>query len=275
MYMVLKRLLKLHLIAGALVILNGFGACAHPANNNSLKDTAVVVNDTQALAEDTPSACCSDTAVKAEEVKKPRKVSILGDSYSTFEGYIPKGNIAWYKPVPKEGRPTDVTKVDQTWWKIFIDRNGYELEKNNSYSGATVCNTGYGKKDYTSQSFVTRLSDLGNPDLILIFGGTNDSWADSPIGSYVWKNWTKKDLYSYRPATAYMLSKLQEQHPDAEIIMIINDELKPEIVESTKTICDHYGVKYLVTDHITKMSDHPDQAGMISLADQLQKVLNK
>lgn len=218
------------------------------------------------------NSCCGATA---EAVVKPKKVSILGDSYSTFEGFIPLGNIAWYKPVPKEGRPTDVTDVDQTWWKIFIDDNGYVLEKNNSYSGATVCNTGYEGNDYSDRSFVTRLTDLGDPDLILIFGGTNDSWAGSPIGEYVWNDWSSTDLYSYRPATAYMLAKLQELHPDAEIIVIINDELSPEIIESTETVCDHYGVKYMVTENVSKMSGHPDRKGMVAIAEQLgRKIKN-
>ena len=217
------------------------------------------------------NSCCH---VTAETVEKPKKVSILGDSYSTFEGYIPKGNIAWYKPVPKEGRPTDVTDPNQTWWKIFIDSNGYALEKNNSYSGATVCNTGYDGNDYSDRSFVTRLTDLGNPDMILVFGGTNDSWAGSPIGEYVWKDWSTTDLFSYRPAMAYMLAKLQELHPAAEIIVIINDELSPEIIESTESVCDHYGVKYMVTENISKMSGHPDKAGMIAISKQLERVLD-
>lgn len=203
----------------------------------------------------------------------PRKVSILGDSYSTFEGWLPKPNyIAWYKPVPKEGRPTDVTDVEQTWWKIFIENHGYTLEKNNSYSGATVCNTGYDGVDYSDRSFVTRLMDLGNPDIIFIFGGTNDSWADSPLGEYVWDDWTPSQLYAYRPATAYMLSELKRLHPDAEIIVIINDGLKPEITTSTEVICRHYGVPYVELKDIDKMSGHPSKKGMRQIVDQIEDI---
>ena len=213
------------------------------------------------------NSCCSATA---EAVVKPKKVSILGDSYSTFEGYIPEGNLAWYKPVPKEGRPTDVTNVDQTWWKIFIDEHGYVLDTNNSYSGATVCNTGYGGKDYTDQSFVTRLTNLGDPDIIFVFGGTNDSWADSPIGEYVWDNWSTTDLYSYRPATAYMVNQLQTLHPDAEIVMIVNDDIKDEVKESTAEICNHYNIRCVQLDGISKMSQHPDAKGMRQIAEALE-----
>lgn len=42
-------------------------------------------------------------------------VAVLGDSYSTFKGFIPKGYATWYSPTtPQE--TTDVNKVEQTWW---------------------------------------------------------------------------------------------------------------------------------------------------------------
>lgn len=42
-------------------------------------------------------------------------VAVLGDSYSTFEGFIHKGYATWYSPTtPPE--TTDVNKVEQTWW---------------------------------------------------------------------------------------------------------------------------------------------------------------
>ena len=42
-------------------------------------------------------------------------VAVLGDSYSTFEGFFPKGYATWYSPTaPPE--TTDVNKVEQTWW---------------------------------------------------------------------------------------------------------------------------------------------------------------
>ena len=59
-------------------------------------------------------------AAQARHAAKP-VVSILGDSYSTFEGYIPVGNAVWYdtRPNPKK---TDVSDVKHTWWWQFISR---------------------------------------------------------------------------------------------------------------------------------------------------------
>ena len=110
-------------------------------------------------------------------------VSILGDSYSTFENYLScDSNAVWYFNGKHEN--TDVTTVEQTWWHQLITQKGWRLDKNNSFSGSTVCFTGYNREDYSNRSFVNRLKYLGCPDIILVFGATNDCWAHSPIGEY-------------------------------------------------------------------------------------------
>ena len=83
---------------------------------------------------------------------------------------------------------------------------------NNSFSGATVCNTGYNKEDYTDRSFISRMDNLGCPDIIFIFGGTNDSWAGSPLGEFQYSGWTKETLYCFRPAMAYMLDHMKKRY---------------------------------------------------------------
>ncbi len=41
-----------------------------------------------------------------------KSVSILGDSYSTFEGYVqPDTNFVWYLKTPPKGRKTDMVSV--------------------------------------------------------------------------------------------------------------------------------------------------------------------
>lgn len=202
-------------------------------------------------------------------------VSILGDSYSTFENFVePSGNALWYfkKPDPKL---TDVNDVKQTWWHQFITGNGYRLEKNNSYSGATICNTGYNGEDYSDRSFITRMNNLGSPDLLLVFGATNDSWADSPVGDFVWNDWTEEQLKSFRPALTYMLSHIVDRYPNTEIVYIINDGLKPEITSSIIEACNHYGVPYIQLKDIDKTAGHPNIKGMKQIAEQIGQSLSK
>lgn len=199
-----------------------------------------------------------------------KSVSILGDSYSTFEGYLePDTNFIWYyNTTPKNN--TNVTKVTETWWHQLIKAKGYKLCINNSFSGSTICNTGYGKEDYSKRSFIARMDNLGCPDIIYIFGATNDCWARSPIGEYKYEKWTSQDLYSFRPAMAYMLDHMTNRYINCKIYFILNSELSNEINESVRTICKHYGVNLIELQNIDKQGGHPSINGMQAIVEQLK-----
>jgi len=203
-----------------------------------------------------------------------QSVSILGDSYSTYEGYLtPNTNEVWY--YAKNGqKKTDVTNVTQTWWWQYINENKYKLCVNNSYSGATISYTGYDGNDYSGRSFITRMDNLGCPDIIFIFGATNDSWAGSPIGEFKYGDQTKADLYYFRPAMTFLLEHMKYRYPNVNIYFIINDGLKQEIASSIKAICDHYNIKYIELQNIDKMSGHPSVKGHKQIAEQIEAVLN-
>ena len=201
-------------------------------------------------------------------------VAVLGDSYSTFEGFIPQGNEVWYH-VPADLQHTDVTKVEQTWWWQVIKEGGYKKGMINSYSGATICYTGYNDADYSARSFVTRAKNLGNPDIILICGATNDSWCGAPIGNYKYENWKRADLYTFRPAMAKLLNDIQEYYPNVAVYFILNSELKEEINTSVVEICKHYQVPVIKLHDIDKVSGHPSVKGMKSFAQQVLKAIKK
>lgn len=203
-----------------------------------------------------------------------KSISILGDSYSTYENYLqPDTNAVWY--FKKSNPNNDVTCVSQTWWYKYIKENGYKLCVNNSFSGATICNTGYNKKDFSDRSFITRMKNLGCPDVIFIFGGTNDSWAGAPIGEYKYSDWSKEDLYSFRPAMAYMLEHMKYRYPNVEIYFILNCDLKKEINESVENICRHYSIPCIVLHDIEKQSGHPSIKGMQQINDQIIEFIEK
>lgn len=210
------------------------------------------------------------TIISMMSCAQSKKISILGDSYSTFGGYIyPETNLAWYNGNDKGKAKNDVENVKQTWWYQLIAQKGDSLEINNSYSGSTVCCTGYHGRDFSDRAFITRVLNLGNPDVILVFGGTNDSWAGAPVGKYTYSDFTKADLYSFRPAFAYMLDRLKAHYPKAKIINITNSGLSDEITQSMQEICRHYGVDNIILHDIDKQSGHPSVAGMKAIADQL------
>jgi hypothetical protein len=206
-------------------------------------------------------------------VAQTKAVSILGDSYSTYEDFVtPATNELWYYAKNSEQK-TDVKDVRQTWWHQLIKENGWRLAVNNSYSGATISYTGYDGNDYSPRSFNTRMDNLGQPDIIFIFGATNDSWAHAPIGEFKYENITKEDLLSFRPAMAYMLGWMKDHYAKSSIYFLLNDGLSQEVTESSKTICEHYGVKCIELQAIDKKAGHPSVKGMQQIADQIVEAL--
>ena len=193
-----------------------------------------------------------------------KKVSILGDSYSTFIGIIPANYSSFY---PNDRN--DVTEIGQTWWSLYIQAKGYTLEKNDSWGGTTICGTGYGRMDASRNNFISRVDSLGNPDLIFVFGGTNDAWANSPMGEYQYSDWTKEDCKNFRPAVASLIDMLKQRYPNAEFCFILNSELKETVNESMREICNHYNVKLVELHDIEKQNGHPSINGMKSICEQL------
>ena len=140
--------------------------------------------------------------------------------------------------------------------------------------GSTICNTGYEKADYSDRSFITRMTDLGKPDIILVFGGTNDSWAGVPIGDFKYADWTEGELYDFRPAFCYLMDYLVTHYPDARIYNITNTELSEEVTFSMAEVCHHYGVTNIVLRDVDKQWGHPSVKGMASICSQVREALS-
>ena len=203
-----------------------------------------------------------------------KKVSILGDSYSTMEGSLtPSTNAYWYTLGENQWHTTDVTTVEQTWWYQFINSGNYVLEYNNSYSGSTMVNTPLENMD-VSTSFINRANNLGSPDIIFVFGGTNDTWNSAlTMGDYQYSGWTDDDKKQFRPGFAYLINYIKTTYPSAEVYFILNDILSEEINMSITTICDYYNVPCIVTKGVDKSDYHPSAAGMTTIANQVKAVV--
>lgn len=118
--------------------------------------------------------------LKPFELFTTLRVSLVGDSISTFDGYIPsdfnamhsEGNASYYP-----NSALGVTDVSQTYWyKLIYDKmEKAALEMNNSFRGTMV--TRRLERNYANCDYCARVANwgLGNPDVILIHGGTNDS----------------------------------------------------------------------------------------------------
>lgn len=206
-------------------------------------------------------------------------VTILGDSYSTFQGYIPGGRECYY---PSPERVADVLAVEDTWWHQLLNWRDMKLLYNDSWSGSTVCKDVRDGQPPES-AFVYRMQETltasgindEKPDVIFIFGATNDSWLEKKIGTVQYQDWTDEDLHQVLPAYCHLLEYVTGQNPQATVVCILNTGLKPQIAQGMQEACSHYGTVSVVLTEISKQNGHPSRLGMQQIAQQVDAVLSE
>jgi len=221
----------------------------------------------------------SEITVKIIELDNPErttKVSVIGDSISTFAGWCDTTKGGAYYPKSD----CDVSSVSDTWWYslIYNKMSTGTFEKNISAGNTTVVqnSTGDSSAYWYGWDFGTRLETLGigQPDVVLIHGGTNDyghtqwystseelidgvamnagSFPDSALG-------TLDELFAAADAAttveaadaldgstfcaAYirLLQMIQTRCPGAKMVCVIGDYLRQGQAEAIKLIASHFG----------------------------------
>ena len=107
--------------------------------------------------------------------------------------------------------------------------------------------------------------------MLIIFGGTNDSWSGAPVGNIQWENWTDEDLKKVLPAFCYLLCRVKKVLPNTQTAVIINTELKAEIESGMTAACEKQGIEYIKLENISKQNGHPDKEGMKQICSQVLK----
>ena len=207
---------------------------------------------------------------------KNRNVIIFGDSYSTYAGCIPEGYGPYYTGTGE--RVPDLSSPEETWWGLMINKTGWNLVRNDSWSGAPICYRGYDEIDVSkTSSFIYRLKRLreegffrdNNIDTVLVLGGTNDSWCGAEIGEEMREGWQNDDLYKVLPAVWYYFTDLRATFPDAEIYAICNCDINDVIIDAMKRAAESVGAIPILLHDIEKEEGHPNAKGMAEIAEQV------
>jgi lysophospholipase L1-like esterase len=206
------------------------------------------------------------------------KISILGDSISTFEGYLPKDYPSHYPA-------GNVRKVEQTWWYQVIERNGWTLGFNNSYSGSRVSNTLLIQLPHSNLADDSRILNY-NSDVIIVFAGTND------FGARI----KQPTLSQFKEKYQYMLNGLIEKNPNTKLFLctpLRRRDLKTKqkskiklsnISKTIKEIGSIYECCNIIDlySHRIKLSDffyidglHPNAKGMRIISNWIEKDISK
>jgi hypothetical protein len=211
---------------------------------------------------------------------KNRNVIIFGDSYSTYAGCIPEGYAPYYTGTGE--RVPDLSSSDECWWGSMIKKTGWNLVRNDSWSGSPICYRGYDGVDVSeSCSFIYRLKRLREEgffrdnkiDTVIVFGGTNDSWCGAEMGDEIKEGWRKDDLYKVLPAIWYYFKDLGATFPGAEIYVICNCDINEVIIDTMARAAESVGAKPILLHDIDKEEGHPTLKGMAQITEQVLSVI--
>ena len=178
-----------------------------------------------------------------------KKVSVLGDSYSTFTGIIP-ANYATFYPNDRN----DVKEVEQTWWNLYIKAKTMYWKK--MIHGAAQPSVVQDTEEWIHREATSFLawivlaiptSSLFSEVLTML--GRTRPWVSISIRI------GQKTIASF-----FVLAK---------ICCILNSELREPINESMREICTHYQVQLVELHDIEKQNGHPSIKGMKSICEQL------
>ena len=161
-----------------------------------------------------------------------KKLSILADSISTFEGYNNDinsnttigNNRVYYGGIDHSGS-TYITDVNKTWWKMLVNETNMELVVNNSWSGSLVFDKRIEACGYASRCFNLHNDHNNNqPEIIFVYLGTNDAHQDINVGTYIkeeidefLKN--EKMPSTFIEAYALMLHNIKRKYQQSEDIL--------------------------------------------------------
>lgn len=150
-----------------------------------------------------------------------KRLGIIGDSISTFNGTMPSGYATFYPS-------GDVISVDKLWWKI-VASNLDMTTVNRSWSGSRVCGDGTSTSSAQAGCSTKRVNDLTEndvaPDVIIIWMGINDF-------GYPTNNWTplgdfgksskelptdSSNVSTFSEGYGILVSKVMSTYPKAKV----------------------------------------------------------
>lgn len=206
-----------------------------------------------------PANLPKDTTPASAE---PKKVSVIGDSISTFRGYIPFKYSAYYP----RADGTFISVEDMYWYHlIYKHMTNARLERNIAYSGSWVTKADTSKDTYFAKRFIDQ-NGVGDADIVIIHGGTND-WNKNavnlvsglgvratsgptdaqlqPLFAAADAAKTRAEVEALNDTTfceAYikLIKLILERNPETKIVCLIGDYLGVGVQQATHKMAAHF-----------------------------------
>ncbi len=198
-----------------------------------------------------------------------KKMSILGDSVSTFDGWSNNPEInstLGSNAVEYFGNNHGISSVNETWWKQLADETGMEILVNNSYSGDKVCNHAQ------QRSLQLHNNEGETPDVVFVFMGVNDVRGFCGVTKFK-TNYTqiiKNITRNYPDAEVYLLNMVYYLYESESICNVIKSVANTygctyvDVRNNAGINASNY-TNYMAADETEKL--HPNSAGMDLITD--------
>lgn len=204
------------------------------------------------------------------------KISFLGDSITTFKGYLASDdenydgeNYDYWYPAG------DVTSVNDTWWKKLCDNNNMIIVNNASWSDSECQgnnSSNSARAGFSDRRILDLSKDGVTPDIIICYIGVNDWGHGKELGIFDYKSDLpegKDNIANFSDAYVLMLNKITKMYKKSKIFCctLLNtgyqtyDTYAPtpgtypsinrngvalyDFNETIKKICNSFGVYYI------------------------------
>lgn len=154
-------------------------------------------------------------AVTEKGDRSMRYVSIMGDSISTYEGYVPEGYAVYYDSWTRTRN--GLTSVYDTWWAKVNQALKAYLCVDNAFSGSRVTGDAFPAASCEQRTGALHTA-AAVPDIILVYIGFNDFGDGVPIRAPGLKGLFRKDPNSFEAAYTKMLKQIKRAYPYAKIV---------------------------------------------------------
>ena len=147
---------------------------------------------------------------------KGKKLGIIGDSISTYEGWVPDGYDVYYS------NGGILPSVENTYWKIAANKLGMVVG-NCSWSGSYVSGDSTSTSNANIGTSTKRINDLSadgiNPDIVLVYMGTNDFLFGKDKGEFnMSSDYVDGNISTFMNAYALLLTKIRKAYPNCKIL---------------------------------------------------------
>lgn len=208
---------------------------------------------------------------------KGKKLSILGDSISTYKGVSNDETVhrdLFYNPCFYQ----DPFPLEKTYWSLLLKNSGMTLCVNNSWSGGNLSGQSNPDAGVNRASHLSR-DDGTEPDLIIVFMGINDLGRGVDVAVFAADYRKTLDVIQKQyPVAKVCCVNLPDRHPSLYArTVLFNKEIDAAVwrAGSSFFVADLFSSRLNNEFYYNNTVDglHPDEDGMRYIAEVIQAAI--